>query len=312
MPMPAPQCLPHHGPALDEANGYTVIDCAHCGFAHVLPFPSEAQLAEIYREEYYSTEKPDYIERHKGDLPWWNLVYNERYDTFEKHLPAGARRVLDVGAGPGYFLLRGRERGWDPLALEPSRQAAAHIRDTLGMPVVSEFLTKETAARLGRFDVIHLSEVVEHLPDPAGIIELCRSMLNPHGILCITVPNDYNPLQAAFRKASPRAPWWVAPPHHINYFNSQTMETLVRRCGFDVVYAESTFPLELFLLMDEVYLGNDQVGRGIHRKRMLLEQRLESAGLTAQKRAIYQQLHTLGMGRETTVYARPTDLVPCK
>ena len=309
--MPAPQCLPHHGPVLDEANGYTVIDCAQCGFAHILPFPSDAQLAEIYREEYYSTEKPAYIERHKEDLAWWNLVYNERYDTFEQHLSAGSRRVLDVGAGPGFFLLRGRERGWDTLALEPSRQAAEHIR-TLGIPVISEFLNTETAARLGRFDVIHLSEVVEHLPDPAATIELCRTLLNPQGILCITVPNDYNPLQAAFRQSHPRSPWWVVPPHHINYFSSQTMEALVRRCGFEVVHAESTFPLELFLLMDEIYLGNEQVGRSIHRKRMLLEQRLESAGLTGKKRAIYQYLHTLGMGRETTVYARPDALAPCK
>jgi len=43
-------------------------------------------------------------------------------------LPSGSRRILDVGSGPGYFLLHGKNRGWQTLGIEPSKQAAEHGR----------------------------------------------------------------------------------------------------------------------------------------------------------------------------------------
>ncbi len=300
-----PVCEQHKGPVLSSANGYDIIDCEACGFAHITPLPTIEQLEKIYAEEFYATTEPVYIDRYKEDRPWWDLVYNDRYDSFEQMVPAGSRRLLDIGSGPGLFLLRGKERGWDVLGIEPSRQACEYSR-SLGLEVLSEFFDRDLAPKLGRFDVIHLSLVLEHLPDPAETLRLCQSLLAPHGILCVTVPNEYNPFQTlAYQQLQPPTPWWLCPPHHINYFNSKSLENVMKRSGFDVVLGESTFPVEMFLLMGDNYAGNDQVGRSIHRKRMLFETGLATAGLSHIKRSLYQHMHTLGVGRESTVYGRP-------
>ena len=37
--------------------------CESCGFIHINPVPTEEALANIYEEEYYTTEKPQFIER---------------------------------------------------------------------------------------------------------------------------------------------------------------------------------------------------------------------------------------------------------
>ena len=107
----------HQGKCLDSANGFDVIDCECCHFKHIVPLPSAEELEKIYKFEYYTQEIPLYIQRYTEDLDWWNSVYKERYDEFENFLPSNRRRILDVGSGPGYFLLHGKKRGWNTLGI---------------------------------------------------------------------------------------------------------------------------------------------------------------------------------------------------
>lgn len=292
----------HDGAVLDRRGEFRVLECTACGFRHVVPLPSADELRALYRHEYYAVEKPLYLERSREDEPWWRLVHRERFEAFESWLGAGRRRVLDVGSGPGTFLAVGRERGWQALGIEPSRQAAAHAR-ALGLDVVEEFLTPELAPRLGAFDAVHLNEVLEHLPDPRGHLELCRDLLAPGGLVCVAVPNDYNPFQAVLRATAGYAPWWVAPPHHLNYFDFDSLSRLLERAGFAVLRREATFPIELFLLMGEDYIGDDALGRVCHARRKLFEARLDAAGAGGLKRELYARLAELGLGRQALVYA---------
>jgi 2-polyprenyl-3-methyl-5-hydroxy-6-metoxy-1,4-benzoquinol methylase len=292
----------HAGVALDTVDRFTVIDCDACGFKHIVPIPTPAELEHVYGHEYYATEKPLYIQRHLEDREWLDTVYAERYELFERELGAGRRTLLDVGSGPGLFLQHGVERGgWTVRGLEPSSQAAAYSRG-LGLDVTQAFLNAETAAALGRFDVVHLNEVLEHVPDPRGVLRIIDGLLNPGGLVALMVPNDYSPFQAALR-ASGVAPWWVAPPHHVNYFDVASIQRLLRE-RFEIVSVETTFPIDLFLLMGDHYIGNDELGRACHAKRKRFELTLAAAGLTPLKQQIYRSLAALGVGRDVFVVAR--------
>jgi 2-polyprenyl-3-methyl-5-hydroxy-6-metoxy-1,4-benzoquinol methylase len=293
----------HVGVVIDSVGGFDVIKCETCEFIHVVPVPSFDQLEPVYRQEYYTTEKPLYLERYREDLDWWNLVYRERYDLFEGYLPPDRRRVLDVGSGPGYFLLHGQQRGWQGLGIEPSRQAADHGRQ-LGVHVIQEFLTTDLAGRLGKYDIVHMSEVLEHVPHPAEMLHLTWELLTPGGLLCAVVPNDYSMFQQALRMVDGYAPWWVSPPHHINYFGFETLARLLESCGFDVIKRQATFPIDLFLLMGDNYIGNDALGRQCHAKRKRFEQALESAGMSDLRQQLYQAFAALGIGREILMIGR--------
>lgn len=293
----------HAGEICDSVKGFEVIDCRHCGFKHLVPIPSPEELEQVYRHEYYSVEKPLYLERYREDLPWWNQVYDERYDLFEDLLAGGGRRILDVGSGPGYFLLRGKERGWQTLGIEPSEQSAAYSRE-MGLEIVEEFLGPQTAPQLGAFDVVHLSQVLEHIPDPKGLLDVVRDLLRPDGLVYVVVPNDYNPFQIALRDTCGFEPWWVAPPHHINFFDFDSLTDLMTRSGFEVVRRDTTFPIDLFLLMGENYVGNDELGRTCHARRKALEMNLEQAGMRSLKQRFYQAMADLGLGREVVLIGR--------
>jgi len=291
------------GTLLHQEGAFSIVDCEVCGFKHVAPMPTEAELQQIYSHEYYQKEKPLFIERHTEDREWWDLVYRERYEILEAHLPTERRRIVDVGAGPGFFLRLGLERGWDTIGLEPSSKAAAHARG-LGVTVIEEFLGESTSTQLGVFDAVHLCNVLEHVPDPKGMLARAWNLLRPGGLALVVAPNDFNPFQQTAHEVCRHPRWWIAPPHHLNYFDHRSLERLLHRVGFEVLDVTSSFPIDLFLLMGDRYVGDDELGRRCHGKRMSLERRLDEAGRGELKRQLYRSFSELGLGREVVVLAR--------
>ena len=292
----------HDGPLITRAHDYDVIACEVCGFRHVIPLPDPKSLETAYSEAYYSEEKPTFLAHAGEDQEWASLSQRDRLESFETLLPASRRRLLDVGAGPGFFLKTAASRGWQVLGVEPSRQAAAHARG-LGVEMVEGFFNAETATNLGRFDVVHLNNVLEHVPNPREIVCLARDLLTPGGLICLNVPNDFTPFQESARSTLTLTEWWVAPPHHLNYFDFESLSHLVTRMGFEVRERFTSFPMELFLLMGLDYTKDSTLGRACHNQRKRFDLSLEKAGFKETRRAFYRALAAAGLGREAVVIA---------
>ncbi|MDB5735720.1 MAG: hypothetical protein JWN16_2357 [Alphaproteobacteria bacterium] len=285
-----------HPPAAD----YDIIDCFTCGFKHALPLPDPAALEREYRENYYAEEKPNFIAHAGEDQAWFELAQNDRLEIFEKLLPASRRRLLDIGCGPGFFLATAIKRGWAGHGFEPSRQAAAHARE-LGATVTEGFFGKDS--KPGTFDAINLTNVLEHVPNPIAILSAATALLEPGGILCVGVPNDFSPFQIAARSAMNTGDWWVAPPHHLNYFDFDSLSGLLSRQGLDVRERTTSFPMEAFAMMGEDYTRDPALGRACHNKRKRFDFAFEAAGLKDTRRDFYRALAKLGIGREAVVIA---------
>ena len=97
---------------------------------------------------------------------------------------ASGRDLLDVGCGVGMFL-HAAKREWNAFGLETSAYGREFARARLGLCV------KETIDELPvqRFDVVRLSHVLEHIPDPGRFLDWVVALLNPGGVVVIAVPN---------------------------------------------------------------------------------------------------------------------------
>ncbi|HEY4943990.1 MAG TPA: class I SAM-dependent methyltransferase [Rhizomicrobium sp.] len=292
----------HEGPCVARKNGFDIIHCEMCGFRHAVPLPNPATMEREYRETYYSDEKPTFLAHAGEDQQWGELAQTDRLECFERILGPSRRRLLDIGSGPGFFLKTAKNRGWNVMGIEPSRQAAAHARG-LGLDVAEGFFGADTAASLGRFDAIHLNNVLEHVPDPIAILLAAREILEPGGILCAGVPNDFSPLQIAAAATQGTGEWWIAPPHHLNYFDFATLANLLERLEFEIAEKTTSFPMEAFLLMGDNYTTDPALGRASHNKRKKFDLSLEAAGLKETRRAFYRALAETGIGREAVVIA---------
>lgn len=293
----------HEGNLLGKIDKYEIIDCNICKFIHANPLPSEEELNIIYRDEYYTKEKPDYIQKYNEDIDWWNLIYEYRYDLYESYYKPSESKILDVGSGPGHFLKIGKQRGWKVRGLEPNKDAAKYSR-SMGLEITENFFTEDISNSIGEFEVINLGEVLEHLRDPLNFIIQLKNNLSKGGMLSIIVPNDFNPLQEILNKFNGYKPWWLAPPYHINYFTFDSLSTLLKSAGFTIVQKESTFPIEMFLLMGENYVENPVLGREVHKKRIEFEKKILNSNNGQLLRDFYTKLSQLNLGREIFICAK--------
>ena len=294
----------HGGKILDTVSGVDVIECTECQFKHITPLPSQKELSKFYSEDYFQKDKSSYIDEIQEDIEWWKLIFSDKYDSLEQLLPKSRRTLLDIGCGYGHFLQTGKERGWEVSGIEPSSIAFNHCKKILNLNVTNKVFDNETKNELGFFDVIHLAEVLEHICDPYDLLVNAHEKLKSGGLIYVQVPNDYSPFQSALRKACFFKPWWVYPKHHLNYFDFDSLSKLLVRVGFKVISKDTSFPIDLFLLMGRDYVGDDKIGRECHALRKNFELNINKANMNDLKRKIYKSFAELAIGREIKIIAR--------
>lgn len=289
---------PHSGAVLGRSGGFAVINCGHCGYAHLDPLPDEAELGLVYERAYYSELNPGWLDKDRSEAAYWELEHADKISDWSRWLGRSGV-LLDVGCSGGLLLEYARSRGWEAAGIEPEGSAVEHAR-ARGLEV-HQGLYADVDLPEASVDVVHAKLVLEHLPRPGHFLAWARRLLGAGGIVSIQVPNEFNALQLAARDSLGKEDWWIAPPFHVNYFTFETIEALLRSAGFEVVGRDATFPMEWFLLMGDDYVGNDEVGRLAHRRRMTLEQELERVSL---RRPLHAHLAQHGVGREAIVHAR--------
>lgn len=127
------------------------------------------------------------------DEHYAELVTGGRYGrsaaVLRAHVGPGAR-LLDFGCGNGSFLVAARDAGFNVEGIEFSPSAIEGARERTGLPV-SDLET--VRARGGRFDVVHLGDVLEHLPHPRETLTDLAGLLTPGGAFFIEGPLQSNP-----------------------------------------------------------------------------------------------------------------------
>ena len=304
----AQKILKCSGRVVASKDKFDIVDCQKCGFIHILPLIETDESQEFYSNKFYQKETKDYIKRHVNDYEWLSIEYNEKYDLFDKNLKRNRqKRILDIGSGPGLFLKVGEKRGWEVLGFEPGKPAYHFSKNELNLNIKNEFFDRKTFNKYGRFDVVHLNNVIEHILDPIDMLTMATEVLEEGGLICVTCPNDFNPLQLIVVEHLKKDKWWVVPEHHINYFNICSLKNLFNNLGLVVFYETASFPLELFLLMGEDYIGNDKVGRKMHKYRMKMEKVFNDSNNNDFKRKIFDQFAEIGIGRELTMIGKKND-----
>jgi SAM-dependent methyltransferase len=137
-------------------------------------------------------------------------------------------RWLDVGSGSGYLVHALQRDGFDAIGIEPGGWGQIAARQK-GIRVIQGFLEETTL--LGKFDFVSATDVLEHQPDPGGLLDLIGYYLRPSGTAFITVP-----FVDSFHGRILRSRWsMVEPPTHSQFFSLSSFESLLRKCGFELV-----------------------------------------------------------------------------
>jgi 2-polyprenyl-3-methyl-5-hydroxy-6-metoxy-1,4-benzoquinol methylase len=163
-----------------------------------------------------------------------------------EQLPAG--NVLDLGCSGGLLAERARALGHrvvgvDVLELPETRGRLDHfIQADLDRGLPAE------AAEHGPFDIVLAGDVLEHVRDPALLLEQARKLLVPRGALIASVPNfgHWYVRARALLGIFDYDQRGLLDRTHIRFFTRRSIERELRRAGFRTVRSEVTgLPLDV-------------------------------------------------------------------
>jgi SAM-dependent methyltransferase len=120
-----------------------------------------------------------------GSSYWFDHRAHEVVDSLRQ--TTGVRSIWDIGAGTGSMAKRLADAGYDVVAVEPLPDGARAIARLGGNAVFCGSLEQLQLpdASLG---AIGLFDVIEHIGDPDPLIREARRVLEPGGVVAITVP----------------------------------------------------------------------------------------------------------------------------
>ena len=278
------------------------------GFYQIKPTPTDEEITKFYAEEFYNGDYKNFndssLKVQTNDEEFyhgrWNDIYNNILEI-KKNLSKNTS-ILDIGCGWGLALEFFKKKGMTCYGFDPSIEAVEYANKNK-LNVKHAGIKNMDVFEGKKFNIITMLNVLEHLSDPILALKQIKKILNKNGILIIDVPNDFNEFQLIGNKLHDLKNWWVAPPNHLNYFSKDSLVKLLKSIGFKIKICEASFPLEMFLLFGENYVGNKNLGKVCHKKRVNFEKNIRKYKKTDLLKKFYRSLAELNLGRQIVVYA---------
>ncbi|MBK8626545.1 MAG: methyltransferase domain-containing protein [Saprospiraceae bacterium] len=147
----------------------SVVKCSNCGLIYLHPRPEKKLGLEYFENAYSNAKGFDKIDYYRDVESIMNRN-KSRWELISK-LNAPNHKILDFGAGQGYFVKIAQNNNWNANGVEISGEGRKSAKLNLDVNLKSALNELKTSD----FGIITLWDVIEHLEDPKQtIIDLCN------------------------------------------------------------------------------------------------------------------------------------------
>jgi len=223
-------------PGYMEELTYKIFECQYCDTQFVNPKTAPENLYEsIYTN---SDRLPGYDRYHRFatqikdvDNPLIWLSHQEKAYEFVYHFlrrrSSKGIRILEVGCGLGYLTYALRSAGYNAFGCDLSSDAIKKARSYFGDYYYVADATDIQSLDAVLFDVIVLTELIEHVSDPVSLLSGLKKRLSKGGTILMTTPNK--------TYANPGAIWETEnPPVHLWWFSETGARRMAERAGLEI------------------------------------------------------------------------------
>ena len=220
------------------ANPYGIARCVQCDLEQTNPLPNQKELNELY-ERYYNfsgLKNTRYTQlRSKFINSFLYRIWLAIDGDISFHLSSGTGSLLDVGCNEGRGLEFYQSHGFSAEGLELNSKAAEVARSkgfTVHGSTLEGFETEK------KYDVVVLSNVLEHSLNPVDMLRAISRLLSTNGQVWISCPNSQSWLRLAFGR------FWINwhVPFHVVHFSTDTLSEVLMDTQFDIVEMRQETP----------------------------------------------------------------------
>jgi SAM-dependent methyltransferase len=213
-------------------GGAAVHVCGSCSARFLSPQPSDSELLAIYGEGYYKSWGLSGAGENAAVKAMKTATFELRLDLITRYKASG--NILDVGCATGYFLEAAEKRGFSPYGVEISDYSSAAAKEKFGADRVHRGVLEDCPFPDGHFDVIAMSDLLEHVRDPLRTLAAARRALKADGVIMIMTPDT-----GSLTRRIMGAKWTHYKREHLFYFNRRSLSLLAQKAGFEAVNFEA-------------------------------------------------------------------------
>ncbi|MDR0785111.1 MAG: methyltransferase domain-containing protein [Treponema sp.] len=200
---------------------------------------NQAYFFDAYKRQYGKTYLEDFS--HLVELGMKRLVHIKKIlgkprsspqtgtDSPKQYLAAESQlpTLFDVGCAYGPFLVAAAQSGFAPVGLEPAKDAASYVQNTLHIPCYNAVFPIPLEER---FDAVTLWFVIEHFEKTGEVFTEINKLLKPKGVLAFSTPS----FAGISARKSQKNFLENSPLDHYAVFDPRTIRALLKRFGFSV------------------------------------------------------------------------------
>lgn len=218
---------------------FRYVRCKDCKLIYLDTFPAEADYILMYPPSYQENRADTTILSDPyAKLPGLRFSYGYQFDLVKAQVGPGAS-ILDYGCGAGNFIVNAIHHGFRCTGAEFNPAFVSVLQSAITdarFYTIGELLKMEPVRQ---FDVIRLSNVLEHLTAPAEVLAKLSNFLRPGGIFLIEGPIEENFCLAkaarSFYFGIKKLLWprrvISSPPYHIFLSDRKNQRSFFTKCG---------------------------------------------------------------------------------
>lgn len=153
-------------------------------------------------------------------------------------IPAGTRRLLEIGCGVGNTsaLAKARAGVTEAVGVELYPSVATEAERVLDRVVCGDVESVTLDFPEGYFDCVVCADVLEHLKDPWGVLRRLRPLLSDGGRVVASIPNlqHFKPVLKILLDRFEYEPEGLLDSTHLRFFTLSTIRKLFAETGYRV------------------------------------------------------------------------------
>ena len=199
---------------------------------HYKPTLYKCEKCNLIFSEYINSNLEDAYsnvedERYIQQIPYKKKNFELLFSKISSFLNNN-HKVLEIGSYYGILgsIIKPHVKNYT--GVELSRHASEYSKKNYNLNVINESLDKFLRKNI-LFDVIIMSDVIEHLDNPFNVLSLIEKNLEPNGIFIFTTMN----MDALLPKIMRSKYHWIMPQHKF-YFSNSTLRYFLKRNNMDI------------------------------------------------------------------------------